>query len=317
MSNARCSASGVIVGCCAVGSASYTSWTPPCRSNPQLGIALDEHHQRGGDQPQHEEQHAQGATALGHAPQDSDGAEYFPGKDPRTAESCWGMSFLRAAVVPMLCAAALLGPQSASATVESPAAAQPPRAGMPRSRPCSPPACPRSGSSARGGSPRRSGCRSRWTGSIVRRWPCADRRTTPRTWSRRRSRGCWPVRAGCHRDDELPYLLTALRNTYLTELRTRGRRPHTVELPAEASETLRSPRAEPEAAFEQRELLATIAALPPDFRDALSPSTWSASPTARRAGCSASPRRPSRPASIAPASVSRIPGGTLGTSPGA
>jgi RNA polymerase sigma-70 factor, ECF subfamily len=29
------------------------------------------------------------------------------------------------------------------------------------------------------------------------------------------------------------------------------------------------PRAEPEAAFEQRELLATIAALPPDFRDAL------------------------------------------------
>ena len=32
---------------------------------PQLGIALIEHHQRGGDQPQHEEQHAQGATALG------------------------------------------------------------------------------------------------------------------------------------------------------------------------------------------------------------------------------------------------------------
>ena len=32
---------------------------------------------------------------------------------------------------------------------------------------------------------------------------------------------------------------------------------------------MRSPRPEPEAAFEQRELLATIAALPPDFRDAL------------------------------------------------
>ena len=72
-----------------------------------------------------------------------------------------------------------------------------------------------------------------------------------------------------HRDDELSYLLQALRNTYLTGLRTRGRRPHTVELPAEASEILRSPRADPEAAFEQRELLATIAALPPDFRDAL------------------------------------------------
>ena len=70
-----------------------------------------------------------------------------------------------------------------------------------------------------------------------------------------------------HREDELPYLLTAMRNTYLTGLRTRERRPQTVELPAEASETLRSPRAGPEAAFEQRELLATIAALPPDFRD--------------------------------------------------
>ena len=72
-----------------------------------------------------------------------------------------------------------------------------------------------------------------------------------------------------HRDDELPYLLTAMRNTYLTGLRTRERRPQTVELPAEASETLRSPRAGPEAAFEQRELLATIAALPPGFRDAI------------------------------------------------
>ena len=72
-----------------------------------------------------------------------------------------------------------------------------------------------------------------------------------------------------HRDDELPYLLTAMRNTYLTGLRTRERRPQTVELPAEASETLRSPRAGPEAALEQRELLSTIAALPPDFRDAI------------------------------------------------
>ena len=32
---------------------------------------------------------------------------------------------------------------------------------------------------------------------------------------------------------------------------------------------MRSPRAGPEAAFEQRELLSTIAALPPDFRDAI------------------------------------------------
>ena len=36
MSSARCNASGVTVGCCAVGSASYTNCTPPCKSNPSL-----------------------------------------------------------------------------------------------------------------------------------------------------------------------------------------------------------------------------------------------------------------------------------------
>jgi RNA polymerase sigma-70 factor (ECF subfamily) len=71
------------------------------------------------------------------------------------------------------------------------------------------------------------------------------------------------------RDDELPYLLGALRNTYLTSLRTASRRPRTVELPAEASDTLCSTLAQPEMALEQRELLATIAALPGDFRDAV------------------------------------------------
>jgi RNA polymerase sigma-70 factor (ECF subfamily) len=69
-------------------------------------------------------------------------------------------------------------------------------------------------------------------------------------------------------DDELPYLHRALRNTYLTGLRTAGRRPRTVELPADESETLRSPLAEPQVAPEQRELLATIAALPADLRAA-------------------------------------------------
>jgi RNA polymerase sigma-70 factor (ECF subfamily) len=52
-------------------------------------------------------------------------------------------------------------------------------------------------------------------------------------------------------------------------LRTASRRPRTAELPAEASDTLRSTRAQPEVVFEQRELLATIAALPGDFRDAV------------------------------------------------
>jgi RNA polymerase sigma-70 factor, ECF subfamily len=71
------------------------------------------------------------------------------------------------------------------------------------------------------------------------------------------------------RDHELPYLLGALRNTYLTSLRTASRRPRTVELPAAESDTLRSRLAEPEPALEQTELLAAIAALPAGFRDAL------------------------------------------------
>jgi RNA polymerase sigma-70 factor, ECF subfamily len=71
------------------------------------------------------------------------------------------------------------------------------------------------------------------------------------------------------RDDELPYLLKALRNTYLTGLRTQRRRPDTVELPADESRTMRSALADPEMALEQRELLETIAALPDDYRQAV------------------------------------------------
>ena len=69
--------------------------------------------------------------------------------------------------------------------------------------------------------------------------------------------------------DERPYLLRALRNTYLTSLRTAGRRPRTVELPAEDSEGLRSSLAEPEIAIERVDLLETIAALPADLRGPL------------------------------------------------
>jgi RNA polymerase sigma-70 factor (ECF subfamily) len=72
-----------------------------------------------------------------------------------------------------------------------------------------------------------------------------------------------------HRSDELPYLLGALHNTHLTALRTQRRRPSTVELPADESQTMRSALADPETALEQQELLATIAALPDEFRQAL------------------------------------------------
>jgi RNA polymerase sigma-70 factor (ECF subfamily) len=185
-------------------------------------------------------------------------------------------SFLRAAAVPVLCAAALLGPQGASATVESQLVAggshtQPRQgksdtgtvadvltAGLPAARVIS---------------ARRLSASQRLPEQVDRlhraAWAlCGSSHDAEdlvqETFARVLAR---PRRL--HRDDELSYLLQALRNTYLTGLRTRDRRPHTVELPAEASEILRSPRAEPEAAFEQRELLATIAALPPDFRDAL------------------------------------------------
>jgi RNA polymerase sigma-70 factor (ECF subfamily) len=71
------------------------------------------------------------------------------------------------------------------------------------------------------------------------------------------------------RDSELPYLMRALRNTYLTGLRTAGRRPRAVELPPEESATLRSSLAEPEAALEQRATFDAIAGLPEQFRAAL------------------------------------------------
>lgn len=70
-------------------------------------------------------------------------------------------------------------------------------------------------------------------------------------------------------DETLPYLLQALRNTHVTGIREAGRRPRTVELPADDSSTLRSSFGLPEAAFECREVLAAVAALPDPFRSAL------------------------------------------------
>ena len=196
-------------------------------------------------------------------------------------------SFLRAAAVPALCAAALLAPQGASATVESQVAADKPAADIRGSGPVQ----WRQGANDKGAG--RQAAEVLTAGLPVAKVITARRLAASQQLPAqldRLYREAWALCGSSHdaedlvqetfarvfarprrlrSDDELPYLLQAMRNTYLTGLRTRGRRPQTVELPAEASETLRSPRAEPETALEQRELLATIAALPPDFRDAL------------------------------------------------
>src|SRR4051812_46851891 len=72
-----------------------------------------------------------------------------------------------------------------------------------------------------------------------------------------------------HGDDELSYLVRALRNTFLTTRRAASRRPRAdvdLELVAAAD-----PRAEhrPEQAAETHEVFAAIAALPREFRLAL------------------------------------------------
>ena len=70
-------------------------------------------------------------------------------------------------------------------------------------------------------------------------------------------------------EDDLGYLLRALRNTFLTQLRAQSRRVRPVPLPEE-TDLLADPRAaEPQAAVEAAELYAAVAALPDDYRDVL------------------------------------------------
>ena len=70
------------------------------------------------------------------------------------------------------------------------------------------------------------------------------------------------------RDDPLPYLTRALRNTYLTGVRTASRRPRTVELRAVDSSRLAA-ISQFDVTVEQRAALDAIAALPEDFRATL------------------------------------------------
>jgi RNA polymerase sigma-70 factor (ECF subfamily) len=71
-------------------------------------------------------------------------------------------------------------------------------------------------------------------------------------------------------DEDLGYLLRVLRNTFLNRLRSQKRRPAALELDEDRDGLPRptDPR-DPEAALEVRELLAAIAELPDDQRDAV------------------------------------------------
>jgi RNA polymerase sigma-70 factor (ECF subfamily) len=72
-----------------------------------------------------------------------------------------------------------------------------------------------------------------------------------------------------HGQDEVAYLVRALRNTFLLSLRTRSRRPQEVATLEQIEPVERRGSGLPEVALEARELFATIAALPQDFRHAL------------------------------------------------
>jgi RNA polymerase sigma-70 factor, ECF subfamily len=70
-------------------------------------------------------------------------------------------------------------------------------------------------------------------------------------------------------EDDLGYLLRALRNTFLNQRRTESRRLRPGPLP-EQLDLVADPQAlQPHAALEARELYAAVAALPDDFRDVL------------------------------------------------
>jgi RNA polymerase sigma-70 factor, ECF subfamily len=71
------------------------------------------------------------------------------------------------------------------------------------------------------------------------------------------------------KEDDLGYLLRALRNTFLNQKRTESRRLRTAPLPDELDVVADPQAREPQAALEVGEVYAAIAALPEDFRDVL------------------------------------------------
>jgi RNA polymerase sigma-70 factor (ECF subfamily) len=70
-------------------------------------------------------------------------------------------------------------------------------------------------------------------------------------------------------EDDLGYLLRALRNTFLNQRRSESRRPASYLLPDELDLVADPHAVQPDVVFEAGEVYAAIAALPGDFRDVL------------------------------------------------
>ena len=70
-------------------------------------------------------------------------------------------------------------------------------------------------------------------------------------------------------DDDLHYLMSVLRNTFLTSIRTASRRPVTVPELEDVVAADPRPTSRPQQALEVKEVYAAIAQLPEDFRLAL------------------------------------------------
>jgi RNA polymerase sigma-70 factor (ECF subfamily) len=70
-------------------------------------------------------------------------------------------------------------------------------------------------------------------------------------------------------EDDLGYLLRALRNTFLNQKRTESRRLRPEPQPEQLDLVADTQALQPQAALEAHELYAAIAALPADFRDVL------------------------------------------------
>jgi RNA polymerase sigma-70 factor, ECF subfamily len=68
------------------------------------------------------------------------------------------------------------------------------------------------------------------------------------------------------RDDDLAYLVRTLRNVWVSALRKRGARPQQAEL---AAEQQAAPAGDPQVILEAREVLAAVARLPEEYRDAV------------------------------------------------